>query len=72
MCWHKANFWTEKFQQGTSPGSLKNSEASPQNKIENNIQKWKQNEMLIQFHWENVHLLQSQLHDKESVYCTLN
>jgi len=28
--------------------------------------------MLIQFLWENTYLLQSQLHDKESVYCSLN
>lgn len=65
MCWHKANFWTRKFQQEQVRGFQKNCEATPQKKIENNIQKSKKNECWYNSIEKNMYLLQSQLHDKE-------
>lgn len=52
MCWHKANFWTHKFQQEEVRGFLKKlwSHSSKENwkQYPEIKEKW----MLIQFHWE--------------------
>lgn len=72
MCWHKANFWIRKFQEEQVRGFLKKCEAIPQKKTENNIQKSKKNECWYNSTEKNMYLLQSQLHDKESAYCTSN